>query len=91
MLPDSYDAYRKLAPELAALSCEDIIDENIVLFGSPGHVADQIRTHLRAMDIAVLACFFQFGHLEHDKLLRSMHLFAERLVPAVTAVTAVTA
>jgi alkanesulfonate monooxygenase SsuD/methylene tetrahydromethanopterin reductase-like flavin-dependent oxidoreductase (luciferase family) len=82
LLPDSYDAYRKLAPELAALSCEDIIDENIVLFGSPGHVADQIRTHLRAMDIAVLACFFQFGQLDGAHVQQSMRLFAERVMPA---------
>jgi alkanesulfonate monooxygenase SsuD/methylene tetrahydromethanopterin reductase-like flavin-dependent oxidoreductase (luciferase family) len=83
MLPDSYDAYRKLAPELAALSCEDIIAQNIVLFGSPEHVAEQIREHLRHMDIAVLACFFQFGQLDRERVLSSMRLFAEQVVPSL--------
>jgi alkanesulfonate monooxygenase SsuD/methylene tetrahydromethanopterin reductase-like flavin-dependent oxidoreductase (luciferase family) len=83
LLPDSYDAYRKLAPELAALSCEDIIAQNIVLFGSPEHVAEQIREHLRHMDIAVLACFFQFGQLDRDHVLQSMRLFADQVIPAL--------
>src|SRR5437764_8531303 len=69
LLPDSYDAYRRLAPELAALSCEDIIDQGIVLFGSPKHVAEQIREHQRQMDVAVLAGFFQFGQLDRQQVL----------------------
>jgi alkanesulfonate monooxygenase SsuD/methylene tetrahydromethanopterin reductase-like flavin-dependent oxidoreductase (luciferase family) len=88
LLPDSYDAYRKLAPELAAPSCEDVIAQNIVLFGSPEHVAEQIHEHLRHMDIAVLACFFQFGQLERARVHESMRLFAERVIPAVSAVPA---
>ena len=87
LLPDSYDAYRRLAPELAALSCEDIIAQNIVLFGSPEHVAEQIHEHLRHMDIAVLAGFFQFGQLERERVLSSMRLFAEQVVPAVASAT----
>jgi alkanesulfonate monooxygenase SsuD/methylene tetrahydromethanopterin reductase-like flavin-dependent oxidoreductase (luciferase family) len=85
LLPDSYAAYRTLAPELAALSCEDIIDQGIVLFGSPEHVAEQIREHTRHLDLAVLACFFQFGQLAREQVLDSMRLFAEQVVPAVTA------
>ena len=85
LLPDSYDAYRKLAPELAALSCEDIIDQNIVLVGSPEHVAEQIREHQRHLDIAVLACFLHIAQLDREHVLRSMRLFAEQVVPAVSA------
>src|SRR5947209_2222907 len=88
LLPDSYDAYRQLAPELAALSCEDIIDQGIVLFGSPEHVAEQIREHQRHMDVAVLACFFQFGQLDREHVLSSMRLFSEQVMPAVQATPA---
>jgi len=84
-LPDSYDAWRQRAPELCAMTYEELIAENMVFVGSPERVAAQIVEHQRELDVAVLVCVFQLGPLSHDRVVRSMRLFADAVLPRVAA------
>ncbi|HEY2594877.1 MAG TPA: LLM class flavin-dependent oxidoreductase [Chloroflexota bacterium] len=81
LLPESYAAWQRQAPRLAAMSYEEMIDNDLVLVGDPDQVASQIARHRRDLDLAILLCMFQPGGMPHEKVVRSMRLFAEEVLP----------
>jgi alkanesulfonate monooxygenase SsuD/methylene tetrahydromethanopterin reductase-like flavin-dependent oxidoreductase (luciferase family) len=90
LLPDSYayhrEAFRQLQepPE----SFQDLIDAGLVLCGSPATVREQLLEQLRATGVRQLALWFAFGNLTHERVTRSMELFAREVLPAVRTVAA---
>jgi alkanesulfonate monooxygenase SsuD/methylene tetrahydromethanopterin reductase-like flavin-dependent oxidoreductase (luciferase family) len=84
-LPDSYDVWRRRAPVLHALSFDEMIDRGLVLIGSPETVAKKIEEHQQQLDLAVLVCVLQLSHLPHEKVVRSMRLFADEVMPRFKA------
>jgi alkanesulfonate monooxygenase SsuD/methylene tetrahydromethanopterin reductase-like flavin-dependent oxidoreductase (luciferase family) len=50
------------------------------ILGSPETCVAQIKA-LQQEGIAYFGCNFAFGGLAHDKVMRSMHLFAEAVMP----------
>jgi alkanesulfonate monooxygenase SsuD/methylene tetrahydromethanopterin reductase-like flavin-dependent oxidoreductase (luciferase family) len=88
-MPESYDVWRKRAPELHAMSYEELIEQNMVLVGNPERVAEQILEHERQLDPAILVCVFHLGHLSHEQVVHSMRLFASEVLPRVQAARAV--
>ena len=87
-MPDSYDAWRKRAPKLAAMSYEELIAKNLILVGGPATVARQLRALRSELDLAILTCVFHLGGLPHDKVARSMRLFADQVLPALELASA---
>jgi alkanesulfonate monooxygenase SsuD/methylene tetrahydromethanopterin reductase-like flavin-dependent oxidoreductase (luciferase family) len=84
-MPDSYDAWRKRAPALHAMTYEQLIDQNMVFVGSPERVAEQVLEHQRTLDLGILVCVFHLGPLSQKQVVRSMRLFADKVLPRVTA------
>ncbi len=87
-MPDSYDAWRKRAPKLAAMTYDELIARNMILVGGPATVAKQLRKLRSELDIAILTCVFHLGGLAHDKVARSMKLFAEKVLPTLELASA---
>ena len=73
------------------MTYEELIAENMVFVGSPERVAAQIVEHQRELDVAVLVCVFQLGPLSHDRVVRSMRLFTDEVLPRVAARATATA
>ena len=71
-------------------SYEDIA-ENRAYFGTPDQVAARIRA-LQDEGVEYFGCNFDFGTMSHEKVMRSMDLFAKevmpKLQPAATPTTA---
>ena len=80
-LPASYAAWSKRAPVLSAMSFEQLVEQGIVLVGSPETVADVIRRHQEQIPLAVLVCVMQIGPMPHEMVSRSMRMFADRVMP----------
>jgi alkanesulfonate monooxygenase SsuD/methylene tetrahydromethanopterin reductase-like flavin-dependent oxidoreductase (luciferase family) len=88
LMPDSYAFHRESfrAFEQPPDSFQDIVDAGLILCGSPETVTQQLIDHIRAIGMEQLALLFAFGDLPHEKVLRSMRLFAEHVMPAFASV-----
>jgi alkanesulfonate monooxygenase SsuD/methylene tetrahydromethanopterin reductase-like flavin-dependent oxidoreductase (luciferase family) len=78
-LPETYGDYRRRAQERVKLTYEEMWDKTL-LFGTPDRVAGKLR-ELQDMGVDSLLCWMVFGGLEHEKVLRSMELFAKEVMP----------
>jgi alkanesulfonate monooxygenase SsuD/methylene tetrahydromethanopterin reductase-like flavin-dependent oxidoreductase (luciferase family) len=87
LLPDSYafhrDAFRAFSepPE----SFADIVGAGLVLCGSPETVREQLRGQIEKVGLRQVCLLFAFGDLTHAKVMRSLELFAEEVMPALRA------
>lgn len=79
LLPDEFAAYRsRYTPDARfdfRARCEDVM-----LFGSPDHIAGRIGQLLEA-GVEKLIFFVNFGGIEHQRVLDSLALFASEVMP----------
>ena len=78
--PEQYKFYRRVRENLLSLSEEKAL-EQAAIAGDPEEVADKIRMHQEALGIDFMMGAFSRGGLAHDKVRRSMKLFAEKVMP----------
>ncbi len=71
------------------LTIERLINEGYVIVGSPKTVAERLLDCQREMNFGILVTMLQFGNLSHEKTLKNMKLFAEKVIPQVNAKEAV--
>ncbi len=81
--PAQYTFYRRVRENLLALGEETALDQAAIA-GAPDEVADKIRMHVEALGVTHFMGAFSRGGLGHDKVMRSMRLFAEKVIPRVT-------
>jgi alkanesulfonate monooxygenase SsuD/methylene tetrahydromethanopterin reductase-like flavin-dependent oxidoreductase (luciferase family) len=62
----------------------DYLSENRAVIGTPEQCAARINA-LQEQGIDYFGCNFDFGGMEHDKVLRSMKLFADEVMPRAIA------
>jgi alkanesulfonate monooxygenase SsuD/methylene tetrahydromethanopterin reductase-like flavin-dependent oxidoreductase (luciferase family) len=58
----------------------EYLAEKRAIIGTPDQCVDRINL-LRDQGIEYFGCNFDFGGMEHQKVLRSMKLFAEEVMP----------
>jgi natural product biosynthesis luciferase-like monooxygenase protein len=78
--PEQYKFYRRVRENLLALTEEQALDQAAIV-GDPEEVADRIRMHHEALGVTHFMGAFSRGGLGQDKVLRSMRLFAEKVMP----------
>jgi len=78
--PEQYRFYRRVRENLLALSDEQAVDQAAIV-GDPEEVADRIRAHHEALGVTYFMGAFSRGGVPHDKVLRSMRLFGEKVLP----------
>ena len=61
----------------------EYLTENRAIIGTPDQCAAKIG-QLREQDIEYFGCNFDFGGMEHGKVLKSMKLFADEVMPRFT-------
>ena len=70
-------------PPLERLSkFDELMDEDVFLVGSPTTVTEQIERTVEQSGINYLNCLFAFGNLNHERVMRSMRLFTQEVIPA---------
>jgi alkanesulfonate monooxygenase SsuD/methylene tetrahydromethanopterin reductase-like flavin-dependent oxidoreductase (luciferase family) len=83
-IKDGSEVYRRMADwrqsrtELPA--SYDYLAQNRAIIGTPEQCVAQIKA-LQAHGIDYFGCNFDFGGMEHDKVLRAMTLFAKEVMP----------
>jgi natural product biosynthesis luciferase-like monooxygenase protein len=78
--PEQYKFYKRVRENLLALSDEKAL-EQAAICGDPEEVADKIRQHREALGITYLMGSFNRGGVPHDRIVRSMRLFGEKVMP----------
>lgn len=71
--------FRALAATLQTISWDKLSEETVV-FGSPERVIDKVQ-EMQEIGVGELLCWMNFGTLPQERVLRSMRLFAEKVMP----------
>ena len=80
--PEQYKFYRRVRENLLSMTEEKALDQAAIA-GDAEEVADKIRMHREALEVTHFMGAFSRGGLAHDKVIRSMRLFAEKVIPKV--------
>ncbi|MFC4004124.1 LLM class flavin-dependent oxidoreductase [Prauserella oleivorans] len=83
-VPPSYERYAELAAtsdEAGGLTLEGLRESGVVYVGEPAGLVGEIETLYQETGLQHLICWMRFGGLAHDKVIRSMELFAEDVMP----------
>jgi len=78
--PEQYKFYRRVRENLLSLT-DEVALEQAAIVGDPEEVADKIRAHREALGVTNFMGAFSRGGLPHEKVTRSMRLFAEKVMP----------
>jgi len=81
-VPKGYEKYPLNPDVLAKLTLEDVWERGTA-FGSPERVIEILKTYMHKLGASNLIIQMRLGGLEHDKVMRSMDLFAKEVMPAL--------
>ena len=70
---------------IARLSLDEMLEQEIVFVGTPERVAEQIDRVGRILGVTEFAMIANYGGIEHARVLRTLQLFADRVMPALRA------
>jgi alkanesulfonate monooxygenase SsuD/methylene tetrahydromethanopterin reductase-like flavin-dependent oxidoreductase (luciferase family) len=80
--PESYQRYGESRRRLGTLSYDAIRRERAI-FGEPSYCLERIQQIREALGVQQIMAWMNIGGMPHDQVLRSMQLFAERVLPAL--------
>jgi len=80
--PQSYQRYGESRSRLGTLTYDDIRGQRAI-FGDPSYCLERIHQIREMLGIQQLMGWMNIGGMAHDKVLHSMRLFAERVLPAL--------
>ena len=80
--PESYQRYGESRRRLGTLSYETIRRERAI-FGEPSYCLERIHHIREVLGVQQIIAWMNIGCMPHDRVLRSMRLFAERVLPAL--------
>ena len=82
--PPSYERYAELAATFKAqgtVDLETLREQGIVLLDTPEAAVESIRSLWQEIGQQEILCWMRIGGLEHEKVMRSLELFAKRAMP----------
>jgi alkanesulfonate monooxygenase SsuD/methylene tetrahydromethanopterin reductase-like flavin-dependent oxidoreductase (luciferase family) len=80
--PESYQRYGESRRRLGTLTYDAIRRERAI-FGEPSYCLERLHQIREALGVQQIMAWMNIGGLPHDKVIRSMRLFAERVLPAL--------
>ncbi len=79
--PEQYKFFEPWAQYIRSLSYDKLIKEDLVWFGDAESVSQRIRWLRDECQVTYVLLFMHFGGLEHEKAMKSMELFAKKVMP----------
>jgi alkanesulfonate monooxygenase SsuD/methylene tetrahydromethanopterin reductase-like flavin-dependent oxidoreductase (luciferase family) len=80
--PAGYENYPQDPSVLSAITVDDVWERGTA-FGSPERVIEILKTYMHRLGASHFMVQMRIGGLEHEKVLRSMELFAKHVMPAL--------
>ena len=82
-VPDSYKFFASgVATDRFKKNMEEFVSDGTICVGSPETCIRNIKKY-EATGIDQVLCLMQFGRIDHDKIMRSIQLFGEQVIPAL--------
>ncbi len=81
-VPKGYESYPIDPKAFAKLTLEDVWERGTA-FGSPERVTEILKMYMHKLGAKHFIIQMRVGGLEHDKVMRSMDLFAKEVMPAL--------
>jgi alkanesulfonate monooxygenase SsuD/methylene tetrahydromethanopterin reductase-like flavin-dependent oxidoreductase (luciferase family) len=78
----SYASHAAIYEHMTSMNFEQLVDENLIIFGSVDHCVEQL-TELRETGVDLVMAWIQFSDLDYEFANRSLRLFCEEVVPRV--------
>ncbi|MBV9379491.1 MAG: LLM class flavin-dependent oxidoreductase [Streptosporangiaceae bacterium] len=63
----------------------DLVNRGYAVIGSPDTVRQRLEAHAKELGFGCFCGVFQFGSLGHEDFLASLHLFTQKVMPALRA------
>ena len=79
--PESYKFFEGWADYIRSLEYDQMVEDDLVWFGDVEAITEKIRWLRDECAVTYCLMFMNFGGLEHEKVLRSMELFAKEVAP----------
>jgi alkanesulfonate monooxygenase SsuD/methylene tetrahydromethanopterin reductase-like flavin-dependent oxidoreductase (luciferase family) len=70
------------------MTIETLMEKGFVAVGSPDTVRERIEGVQKELGFGTLVANFHFATLPHEQFMSSLHLFADRVMPALKALAA---
>jgi alkanesulfonate monooxygenase SsuD/methylene tetrahydromethanopterin reductase-like flavin-dependent oxidoreductase (luciferase family) len=78
--PESYQRYGESRRRMGTLTYDTIRQERAI-FGEPSYCLERLQQIREMLGVQQIMAWMNIGGMPHDKVLRSMRLFAERVMP----------
>jgi alkanesulfonate monooxygenase SsuD/methylene tetrahydromethanopterin reductase-like flavin-dependent oxidoreductase (luciferase family) len=80
--PESYQRYGESRRRLGTLTYDAIRGERAI-FGEPSYCLERLQQIREVLGVQQIMAWMNIGGMPHEKVLRSMRLFSERVLPAL--------
>lgn len=81
-----YAQYKKIRAAVEAVTYERVLNEGVA-FGDPEAIIERMKFLEEALGTDEIICWFNFGDLPHDRVMKNMQMFAEEVMPAFAPVS----
>lgn len=72
------------ARHAARADFDTYVNQGLLIYGSPETVRAKLQEYVGVTGSNYVGCTFAFGNLRREQILRSIHLFAEQVMPRLT-------
>lgn len=79
--PKSYERFAEVAEQMGDISVDVLREAGIILLGTPEQAVARVQELQDDIGQKQLLCWMRIGGLEHKKVMDSMKLFAEEVMP----------
>ncbi|MBW2421958.1 MAG: LLM class flavin-dependent oxidoreductase [Deltaproteobacteria bacterium] len=77
----SYEMYAAFRDLLADIDWDDLLEREAVICGDPDYVGERLQEYQQVYGFTELLCWTRLGGLDHKKVLRSMELMQDKVIP----------
>jgi natural product biosynthesis luciferase-like monooxygenase protein len=77
----SYEMYTAFRDVASAASWEMLLERDAVVCGDPDYVAEKLLEYQQIYGFSEVLCWTRLGGLDHRKVLRSMELMRDKVIP----------
>jgi natural product biosynthesis luciferase-like monooxygenase protein len=81
----SYEMYTAFRDVAASVEWEQLLERDAVICGEPDYVAEQLHRYQQIYGFTDVLCWTRLGGLDHRKVLRSMELMRDKVMPQLRA------
>ena len=78
---ESYEVYSKFQEDIKSVDFDQLTEAGSALVGTPDYVIEQITKAQDGYGMTELICWTRLGGLDRDKVLRSMQLMCDKVIP----------